>query len=208
MTTVIQFWLCSLPCFHFWTQHESGSSWVTALTPIDSSTSLHPVPGEGACGGRPVSQRKHSTTDSIAGGQHLRTNFLLTDLHPFLSLSQTPCLLSFSSRSLSICQLISPFLLFIRLSQFASFIFHSGGPCSTELVFFVIIVFWFSPQLSSIHLPNLVLFTFSVLFSSLSLFSVPFLAFVNLLLSFKCLFHLSKSPCSFLLFCLQTYFFC
>lgn len=41
-----------------------------------------PVPSEGACSGWPLSQNKHTTPDSISPGQHLRTNFLLMDLHP------------------------------------------------------------------------------------------------------------------------------
>lgn len=57
-----------------------------------------PVPSKGACWGRPLSQNKHTTPDSISPGQQLCTNFLLIDLHPSLSFSFHPsCLLSPSS---------------------------------------------------------------------------------------------------------------
>lgn len=64
---------CSLT--HSFFSHISSSS---PFIPLHLSL---PVPS-GACWGRPLSQNKHTTPDSISPGQHLRTNFLLIDLHP------------------------------------------------------------------------------------------------------------------------------
>lgn len=135
MTTVLQFWLClSLPCFYFWTQHESGRSWVTVFTPIYSSTSLIPL----SCARWRGLQRAAAKPEKTLHARfHLRRPTLTHQLPanrppPIpLSLSQTPHLLSSSSPSLSISHFISPSLLFLRLPRFVPSVFHSGAPLST-----------------------------------------------------------------------------
>lgn len=73
---------------------------LSLLSPrLSLSIPLSPCPVKGPAAGRSLSQNKHTTPDSISPGQHLHTYFLLTALHPSLSLSPFIQLSSFTSPS-------------------------------------------------------------------------------------------------------------
>lgn len=103
-----------------------------------------PVPSEGACWGWQLSQNKHTTPDSISPGQHLRTNFLLIDLHPshlsvqFSSLFTLPfCIAASSLPSISSKCYTFHFFVFLVSIQFLL----TSSPCfvfSLNLLFLTI----------------------------------------------------------------------
>lgn len=112
-------------------------------------------------------QTHHTAPDSISPGQHLRTNFLLTDLHPSLRFSFHPSCIAFLLPCyLLICSFISSsFFSFLSLLPLFSTLIHFPLCFSSASLFFWSISVFLSSFLTSSFLFPLF---FSVLLDQLS----------------------------------------